>query len=93
MELTKEQMDIKQAAREFAEGEFRERAKEFDEKEEFDLAIWKRACEFGFVGTFIEEEYGGAGLGFSSTRSLPKNSGGSIPAAGRRSSPPPSGRN
>ncbi len=64
MELTREQMDIKQAAREFAEGEFRERAKEFDEKEEFDLSIWKKACEFGFVGTFIKEEYGGHGLGY-----------------------------
>lgn len=57
-------MDIKQAAREFAEGEFKERAKEFDEKEEFDLSIWKKACEFGFVGTFIKEEYGGHGLGY-----------------------------
>jgi len=64
MELTREQMDIKQAAREFAEGEFRERAKEFDEKEEFDLSIWKKACECGFVGTFIKEEYGGHGLGY-----------------------------
>ena len=64
MELTREQMDIKQAAREFAEGDFRERAKEFDEKEEFDLSIWKKACECGFVGTFIKEEYGGHGLGY-----------------------------
>ena len=64
MELTLEQKDIKQAAREFAEGEFKERAKEFDEKEEFDLSIWKKACENGFVGTFIKEECGGHGLGF-----------------------------
>jgi acyl-CoA dehydrogenase len=64
MELTLEQMDIKRAAREFAEGEFKEKAREFDEKEEFDLSIWKRACENGFVGAFIKEEYGGPGLGF-----------------------------
>jgi acyl-CoA dehydrogenase len=64
MELTVEQMDIKKAAREFAEGEFRDRAKEFDEKEEFDLSILKKACEFGFIGTFVKEEYGGHGLGF-----------------------------
>ena len=64
MELTPEQKDIVKATREFAEGEFRDRAKEFDEKEEFDLAIAKRACENGFIGTFIKEEYGGAGLGF-----------------------------
>ena len=43
MELTAEQVDIRKAAREFAEGEFRDRAKEFDEKEEFDQALWKKA--------------------------------------------------
>ena len=64
MELTAEQVDIRKAAREFAEGEFRDRAQEFDEQEDFDLAIWKKACENGFVGAFIKEEYGGAGLGF-----------------------------
>jgi alkylation response protein AidB-like acyl-CoA dehydrogenase len=64
MELTSEQKDIIKAAREFAEGEFTDRAKEFDEKEEFDPAIWKRAAANGFIGSFIEEEYGGAGLGF-----------------------------
>ncbi len=44
MELTSEQKDIVRAAREFAEAEFTDRAKEFDEKEEFDPAIWKRAA-------------------------------------------------
>ena len=64
MELTTEQKDIVQAAREFAEKEFRDRAKEFDEKEEFDLSICRRAAENGFIGVFIDEQYGGAGLGF-----------------------------
>jgi len=64
MELTTEQKDIAKAAREFAEKEFRDRAKEFDEKEEFDLSIWKRAAENGFICVFVKEEYGGAGLGF-----------------------------
>ena len=64
MELTTEQKDIVSAAREFAEKEFRDRAKEFDEKEEFDPSIVKRAAENGFIGVFIKEEYGGAGLGF-----------------------------
>jgi acyl-CoA dehydrogenase len=64
MELTIEQKDIARAAREFAEKEFRDRAKEFDEKEGFDLSIWKRAAKNGFVGVFIKEKYGGAGLGF-----------------------------
>jgi acyl-CoA dehydrogenase len=62
-ELTSEQRDIKQAAREFAEKEFTDVARELDEKEEFDDSIWKKAAELGFLGVFIDEAYGGAGLG------------------------------
>jgi alkylation response protein AidB-like acyl-CoA dehydrogenase len=62
-ELTKEQKDIAKAAREFAEGEFTDRAEEFDREEFFDEAIFKKAADLGFVGIFIEERYGGAGLG------------------------------
>ncbi len=62
--LTKEQQDIQRAAREFALGEFPERAQEFDRNETFDLDIWRKACELGFVGVFIDEAYEGAGLGF-----------------------------
>ena len=62
--LSKEQLDIQKAAREFALGEFPERAQEFDRNESFDLDIWRKACELGFVGVFIDEAYGGAGLGF-----------------------------
>ena len=62
--LSKEQRDIQKAAREFALGEFPERAQEFDRNETFDLDIWRKACELGFVGVFIDEQYGGAGLGF-----------------------------
>jgi acyl-CoA dehydrogenase len=63
VELTGEQRDIKQAAREFAEKEFEEIARELDEKEEFDDRLWKKAAELGFLGVFHEEQYGGAGLG------------------------------
>lgn len=63
-DLTKEQRDIQRAAREFALGEFPERAQEFDRDETFDLDIWRKACELGFVGVFIDEAHEGAGLGF-----------------------------
>jgi alkylation response protein AidB-like acyl-CoA dehydrogenase len=63
-ELTKEQQDIQKAAREFAEAEFPEVALEFDRKEEFPREIWKKACDLGFVGIFIDEKYGGGGLGY-----------------------------
>jgi alkylation response protein AidB-like acyl-CoA dehydrogenase len=62
--LNKEQQDVIKAAREFAEGEFPEQAREFDRAESFNQDLWKKACELGFVGVFIAEEYGGAGYGF-----------------------------
>ena len=62
--LTKEQRDIVRAARKFAQGEFPDRALEFDRGETFDFDLWKRACELGFVGVFIDRAYGGAGMGF-----------------------------
>jgi acyl-CoA dehydrogenase len=63
-ELTEEQKDIITAARAFAEGEFPEIAQECDRKEEFPRHLWKKACQLGFVGVFIKEDYGGPGLGF-----------------------------
>ena len=62
--LSKEQQDIVKAARKFARGEFPDRALEFDREEKFDLKIWKKACDLGFIGVFIEEKYNGAGYGF-----------------------------
>lgn len=62
--LSREQEDIIKAAREFAVGEFTDRALEFDREEKFDLDIWRKACELGFIGVFIDEKYGGAGYGF-----------------------------
>lgn len=63
-DLTEEQKDIIKAAREFAEGEFPDLAQECDRKEEFPKHLWEKACKLGFVGVFIPETYGGAGLGF-----------------------------
>jgi alkylation response protein AidB-like acyl-CoA dehydrogenase len=62
--LNKEQKQIRKAAREFAMAEFPHRAMEFDRDEKFDLAIWKKACELGFVGVFIDPAYDGTGYGF-----------------------------
>ena len=63
-QLSTEQQAIRKAAREFAEAEFREVARELDAKEEFDDRIWKKAAELGFLGVFIDEKYGGAGYGY-----------------------------
>ena len=37
---------------------------EFDCNETFDQDLWRKACELGFVGVYIDEKYGGAGYGF-----------------------------
>jgi acyl-CoA dehydrogenase len=63
-QLTREQRDIRQAAREFAEGEIRDIAREYDQREEFPMDLWKKACDLGFVGVYIDEAYDGPGLGF-----------------------------
>jgi alkylation response protein AidB-like acyl-CoA dehydrogenase len=63
VQINKEQRDVKNAAKEFAEGEFTDIAEEHDLKEIFPKKIWKKACDLGFIGIFIDEEFNGAGLG------------------------------
>ena len=62
--LTREQREIKMAAREFAEGEFRDVAREYDREEKVNLDLMKKASELGFIGVFIDEKYGGGGFGY-----------------------------
>jgi alkylation response protein AidB-like acyl-CoA dehydrogenase len=62
--LTKEQLDIQKAAREFAEGEIRPVARELDSQERFDDRIWKRAADLGFLAVFVEEKHGGLEMGY-----------------------------
>jgi alkylation response protein AidB-like acyl-CoA dehydrogenase len=63
-DLTEEQKDIIKAAREFAEKEFPDLAQECDREEKPPKHLWEKACGLGFVGVFIPEAYGGAGLGY-----------------------------
>lgn len=48
--LTPAQLDIRKTAREFAEGEFPNIAKECDLEETFNLEPFKKASKLGFVG-------------------------------------------
>jgi len=62
--LTEEQEDIKAAVREFCEKEFTEDViRRYCEREEFPMDIYRKACQLGFIGIHIPEEYGGQGLG------------------------------
>ena len=66
-QLSEVQRDVKRAAREFAQGEFPKAARENDRDETFDMSLLQRARELGFVGLFIDEKYGGMGMGFLET--------------------------
>ena len=58
-DFTSEQQQIRMAARTFAEGEFKDIARELDKEERFDDTLWKMATSLGFLGVFIDEEYEG----------------------------------
>ncbi len=62
--LSREQRDIKQAAREFARGEFtKERAEQYELGHEFPAALYRQAAELGFIGLDYPAEVGGGELG------------------------------
>ncbi len=63
-DLTAEQNDVKKAARDFAQAEFPDIAKEYEEEGKFPWEVWEKACDLGFVASYIDEEWNGGGLGF-----------------------------
>ena len=63
-DLSKEQRDIKKAARRFAEGEFPNIAQECDRQEKYPRDLVTKAAELGFIGVNIPNEYGGGGCGY-----------------------------
>lgn len=63
-DLNKDQLDIKKAAREFAEGEFPELAEVCDREERYPQGLVRKAADLGFIGISLPEEYGGSGYGY-----------------------------
>lgn len=62
--LNEEQQEIKRAVREFCEKEFTpELAIEYDQREDFPMALYKKAAQLGFTSMRIPAEYGGQGYG------------------------------
>jgi len=67
-ELEEQQIQIRNAVREFAEKEFnQEMALELDQKEEYPLDLYKKAAQLGFTSMSFPEEYGGQGYGLLET--------------------------
>jgi acyl-CoA dehydrogenase len=64
--LTDEQKDIRQLAHDFAEGEIRPKAWEYDKDSTFPQDIIEKAWEVGLMNSHVPEEYGGPGLDYLS---------------------------
>ncbi len=64
-DLTEEQIDIRDAVREFCEKEFTdELTRECRESEEYPWELSRKAAGLGFIGIHFPEEYGGQGYGY-----------------------------
>jgi len=64
-ELTEEQQSLQRTVRKFAEKELAPIAAEADEKSEFHREIYDKLADIGLLGIPCPEEYGGAGLDYS----------------------------
>ncbi len=62
-DLTDEQRQIQEMARQFTEAEITPHAGEWDEKHVFPRDTIRRAAELGFGSIYVSEESGGIGLG------------------------------
>jgi isovaleryl-CoA dehydrogenase len=55
---------LRASVRAFSDKEIAPRAAEIDRNNEFPRALWPRLGELGILGITVEEEFGGAGLGY-----------------------------
>ncbi len=63
-ELSKEQIQIQKAVRDFVKGQFDKSAiAEMEINHQYPHRLWKMAAELGFIGIHFPEEYAGQGLG------------------------------
>jgi butyryl-CoA dehydrogenase len=62
IQLTEEQLLLRDNVRRFADEVVRPRAKEIDRTGEFPLSFFNQAGELGLAGVAVPEEYGGGGM-------------------------------
>jgi alkylation response protein AidB-like acyl-CoA dehydrogenase len=55
---------VAQTARDFAQQHIKPYVMDWDESQEFPLAVFKEMGKLGLMGVLVPEEYGGAGLGY-----------------------------
>ena len=63
-DFSDDQHAIKRTAKDLLADRFKmERVRELAEAGEYDEGVWNELCELGWAGIFIDESYGGQGLG------------------------------
>lgn len=55
---------LRDAVRAFADKEIAPRAAEIDRSDQFPMDLWRKMGDLGVLGITVEEEYGGANLGY-----------------------------
>ncbi len=64
LQLTPENLQVRDLARDFAQTKIKPNVMKFDESQEFPLEIMRKVGELGFMGVTFPEKYGGAGLSY-----------------------------
>ncbi len=65
IDLTENQVIIRNTIREFAEKTIKPVVMQYDESQEFPMDIIQQLGELGYLGVLVPEEFGGAGLGYA----------------------------
>lgn len=64
LQLTENQLMIKDMVSKFAEQHIRPHVMEWDEAQTFPVEVFKKLGELGMMGVLVPSEYGGSGLGY-----------------------------